>query len=346
MGRQPLGAREAARNSSNGGQQRCTRIKPPPKHKQAVKLVSIQSLAHSYTAKQYNIPNEITNKQVQDNLQTLIDKVLSPVQNKFGQIYIVSGYRGEALNHHVNGVSNSQHTKGQAVDFYIPHYSLYEIAKWMESNLVYDQLIIEEPAVGDQSWIHVSYNPNITKNRNEEMIMTNGHYIKGLENLYRYAGSTNYYEPYLPDNLDTKTIRAMLYAVSKLESAHGTKPFGVETWYMGSMDKALGFYHIMGNNVGEWTQRYLGKRLTKDQFLNSPEYQHTLMATKFKQELNREHKRGYSTDIAVQRIFSIHFSGTPNYKAMTRDANSTSTKTYTSIVYNNYLSYLNHNGEG
>lgn len=335
MGRQPLDGGETTSYSSY--------LKPPPKHKQAVKLETIHSLAHSYAAKQYNIPNEITTKQVQDNLQALVDNVLSPVQKKFGQIYIVSGYRSEALNHHVNGAPNSQHTKGQAVDFYIPRYSLYEIAKWMESNLIYDQLIIEEPAVGDQSWIHVSYNPDKAKNRNEEMIMTNGHYIKGLENLYKYAGSVNYHEPYLPDDLDTTTIRAMLYAVSKLESTHGTKPFGVRTWYMGSVDRALGFYHIMGNNVGEWTQRYLGRRLTKQEFLNSPEYQHTLMAKKFQQELNREHKKGFSTDVAVKRIFSIHFSGSPNYKAMSRDANGTSTRAYASIVYNNYVSYLRKN---
>ncbi len=344
MGRQPLGAREATSYGSYERQQRRSRPKPPPKHRQAVKLQGVHSLAHSYTAKQYNIPNEITNKQVKNNLQTLVNNVLLPTQKHFGQIYIVSGYRGEALNHHVNGVSNSQHTRGQAVDFYIPNYSLYEIAKWMESNLIYDQLIIEEPAVGDQSWIHVSYNPDKSKNRNEEMIMSNGSYIKGLENLYKYAGSVNYHEPYLADELDTKTIRAMLYAVSKLESLHGTKPFGVRTWYMGSVDRALGMYHIMGNNVASWTEKYLGKRLTKQQFLNSPEYQHTLMARKFKQELARETKRGYSTDVAVKRIFSIHFSGSPNYHATSRDATGTSTRTYASIAYNNYQSYLRSHG--
>lgn len=343
MGRDPLDREEIYKYRSDDNGRKWRKFEIPSKHKQAIKFKDIYSLTHSYTAKKHNIPNHITDENVKHNLSLLVDKVLRPVQNKFGQVYIVSGYRGSELNNHVNGVTNSQHTKGQAVDFYIPNYSLYEVAKWIELNLVYDQLIIEEPAVGNQSWIHISYNPDHTKNRNQEMVMSNGKYFYGIDNLYKYAGSLHYHEPYLPDEVDNKTIRAMLYAVSKLESAHGTKPYGVKTWYMGSLDRAVGFYHIMGKNVEEWSLRYLGKKVSINYFINSPEYQHKLMAYKFNQELEREQNKGYSTDEAVKRIFSIHFSGSPNYKSKIVDANGTTVNSYSSIVYKNYKAYLTKN---
>jgi hypothetical protein len=56
---------------------------------------------------------------------------------------------------------SSQHIKGQAVDFIIPMIPIREVAEWIESNLNYDQLIIEH-----DRWIHVSY-VNTRKNRKE-----------------------------------------------------------------------------------------------------------------------------------------------------------------------------------
>jgi len=38
-------------------------------------------------------------------------------------------------------------------------------------------------------------------------------------------------------------------------------------------DRAYGKYQIMGNNIPSWTQQYLGKSLTPQQFLNRPKAQ-------------------------------------------------------------------------
>jgi zinc D-Ala-D-Ala carboxypeptidase len=50
----------------------------------------------------------------------------------------------------------SQHAKGQAADFEVPGVANIELARWIEANLDYDQLILEfydpnDPAAG---WIH------------------------------------------------------------------------------------------------------------------------------------------------------------------------------------------------
>lgn len=315
---------------------------PPSKYFQSIRLEGVSDLTHSYTAKTHNLQNLIDSKEAENNLNSLYNSVLLPLKKKFGNVQIVSGYRSKKLNEIINGAQESQHQKGEAVDFYIPGYSLYDVTKWIRNNLDYDQLIIEEPSVGKQSWLHVSYTTK-RKNRKMALIMSGGKYFADAENIYKYAGSVVYKEPFLPDDVDTTTLRALLYAISKTESKHGTLPFGKETWYLGTVDRALGFYHVMGNNVATWSKLYLGRKLTKEQFLNSPEYQHVIVARKFKKELDSQLKRGYSTNIAIKRVISKHFSGKWDYTAKTRDVNGTSTKTYTDIVYGNYVSYVKNN---
>jgi len=63
------------------------------------------------------------------------------------------------LNEAVGGSSKSQHCKGEAVDIEVPGVANYDIAKWIEDNLEYDQLILEfyTPGIPDSGWVHVSY---------------------------------------------------------------------------------------------------------------------------------------------------------------------------------------------
>ena len=76
-----------------------------------------------------------------------------------------SGYRGEELNKAVGGSSRSQHCKGEAVDLECPGTSNYDVAKWIEDNLDYDQLILEfyTPGIPDSGWVHVSYTKGINR---------------------------------------------------------------------------------------------------------------------------------------------------------------------------------------
>ena len=85
----------------------------------------------------------------------LCDEVLEPVRRHFGRpVVISSGYRSPALNRAIGGSAISQHAKGEAADFIVPGVSNLEVARWMERNLNYDQLIYE---FGESGWLHVSY---------------------------------------------------------------------------------------------------------------------------------------------------------------------------------------------
>ena len=68
-------------------------------------------------------------------------------------IFVSSWYRSKLLNCVIGGTANSQHTKGQAVDFACPGFGTpYEVAKAIRSSLIpFDQLIYE------YSWVHVSF---------------------------------------------------------------------------------------------------------------------------------------------------------------------------------------------
>jgi hypothetical protein len=46
-------------------------------------------------------------------------------------------------------------------------------------------------------------------------------------------------------------------------------------------NRAYGKYQVMDFNIPTWTEKHLGKRLTPDQFLNSPEAQETVFKGEF-----------------------------------------------------------------
>lgn len=73
-------------------------------------------------------------------------------------ITVTSGYRGQALNKAVGGVSSSDHTQGHAADIVAPGYGTpYQIAKALAplvSVLGIGQLILE--GVKGKQWVHVS----------------------------------------------------------------------------------------------------------------------------------------------------------------------------------------------
>ena len=123
------------------------------------KYFSIAELTKSSTAIKKKINNTPT-KEVENNLNQLIDNILDPLREAWGQPIIVgSGYRCEALNKAVGGATNSQHKLGQAADIHTKSDSvednkkLFELIKQLK--LPFDQLINEY----NYNWIHVSYSP-------------------------------------------------------------------------------------------------------------------------------------------------------------------------------------------
>lgn len=80
-------------------------------------------------------------------------------------IIVSSGYRSPAVNVAVGGSVNSQHMKGEAVDFTCPKFGSPEdiVRKIISSNIRYDQLILEF-----DSWVHISFSD---RNRKQALII-------------------------------------------------------------------------------------------------------------------------------------------------------------------------------
>ena len=103
-----------------------------------------------------NIPGEIHLERAKELFENIVQKV----RDNFGVTIINSGYRSGDLNYAIGGSNTSQHCKGEAVDIECPGTPNYDVAKWIEDNLDFDQLILEfyTPGIPDSGWVHVSYN--------------------------------------------------------------------------------------------------------------------------------------------------------------------------------------------
>jgi hypothetical protein len=58
------------------------------------------------------------------------------------------------------------------------------------------------------------------------------------------------------------------------------------------LGRALGKYQVMEANVGPWTKQYLGKELTADQFLKSPEAQDAVFSGRFGEYVQKHGPEG------------------------------------------------------
>ena len=110
------------------------------------KNFTLREFTKSQTALRQGIDNTPEGEHL-DAAKELFENVVQPVRDNFGVTVINSGYRGPKLNEAVGGSSRSQHCKGQAVDIECPGTSNYEVAKWIEDNLDFDQLILESVLV-------------------------------------------------------------------------------------------------------------------------------------------------------------------------------------------------------
>ena len=115
---------------------------------------SISELIHSDTAIRNNINNMPDIKSI-DNMLELIVYCLQPIRDKLKKpMIITSGFRNQQVNKLVGGVANSQHTTGQAVDFYVKGMTIKELKDFIiKLGIEYDQVINEY-----DKWCHISYN--------------------------------------------------------------------------------------------------------------------------------------------------------------------------------------------
>ena len=139
------------------------------------KNFSLQEYTKSQTATRQgldNTPDEVH----MASAEALFQNVVQKVRDNFGVTVINSGYRGPALNTAVGGSSNSQHCKGEAVDIECPGSGNYDVAKWIEDNLDFDQLILEfyTPGIPDSGWVHVSYKSEGNRKQSLTAMKENG----------------------------------------------------------------------------------------------------------------------------------------------------------------------------
>lgn len=97
-----------------------------------------------------------------ENIETLVNNVLDPAREKLGMpIMVNSGYRCPKHNAEVGGVQRSQHLTGEAADVSAGSTQANErLAKIIEENGRYDQLIRYLDARGNIRFIHVSWKRN------------------------------------------------------------------------------------------------------------------------------------------------------------------------------------------
>ena len=122
------------------------------------KNFTIAEYIKSQTATRKDIDNSLSEDHL-ESAKLLFAKVVQPVREQWGVTVINSGYRSPALNKAVGGSKTSQHCNGQAADFESTRVSNPDLAKWIEKNLIFDQLILEFYTPGDprSGWVHVSY---------------------------------------------------------------------------------------------------------------------------------------------------------------------------------------------
>jgi hypothetical protein len=101
----------------------------------------------------------VPNAEQKTNLVNLVDKLLDPLRERYGNpIYVNSGFRSLLVNTAVGGVSTSQHLKGEAADITAgspkANWKLFEMIA--NGGYIFDQLIDEQA----YTWIHVSLKRN------------------------------------------------------------------------------------------------------------------------------------------------------------------------------------------
>lgn len=129
-----------------------------------MKHFTLRELIKSDTAIRKGIKN-VPNRQEEQNLIALVDKILDPLREAYKKpIIVTSGFRCEELNRLVGGSKTSQHRTGQAVDIRTisdtpeENKKLYDLI--IQLNLPFDQLIDEH----NFDWVHVSFSE---KNRKQ-----------------------------------------------------------------------------------------------------------------------------------------------------------------------------------
>ena len=154
---------------------------------QLSKHFKLEEFTKSQTAIRKGINNEPGSGDIK-NLENLCYEILEPLRAKFDKpITITSGYRSEELCLAIGSKRTSQHAKGQACDLEIFGVPNIKVAYWIQSNVDFDQLILEYWKPKNKNdinsgWVHVSYNEK-GANRKQVLTFDGGSYENGLPDM-------------------------------------------------------------------------------------------------------------------------------------------------------------------
>ena len=107
-----------------------------------------------------NTPNSVELDRLKQTAQSMDNvRILLNVP-----VIVKSGFRSLLVNRGVGSSDNSQHRRGEAVDFVAHKLTPRQIVEMIiESNIQYDQLILEY-----DSWVHISFS---ARNRRQVLII-------------------------------------------------------------------------------------------------------------------------------------------------------------------------------
>ena len=118
---------------------------------------TLREMTRSQTAERHGLSNKPSERHIQA-LRDLCMNILEPIRTHYGVPFTPSsGYRTKTLCKLIGSNENSQHTKGEAVDFEVPSIDNLDVVKWIDANLDFDQMILECYSGGNTGWIHCSY---------------------------------------------------------------------------------------------------------------------------------------------------------------------------------------------
>lgn len=108
-------------------------------------------------------------------------------------------------------------------------------------------------------------------------------------------------------HMSKSRVEAIMEGIAYVESYGAKNPYTLKSLPSKNGDRAYGKWQIMGNNIPSWTKEALGKSLTIQQFVESPELQKSTVKFQITRHINASYS---DSDIA-----SIWFSGRPMKKA-------------------------------
>lgn len=111
------------------------------------------------------------------NIQEAVTRLYQPIRDRWGVMYVLSGYRGEAVNAALDKASpTSAHTVGYAADVRFAYAKPMEVARWLATSregqrLAFDQVIVYA------SHLHLGYrHPSGEQRREFRRAASNGRF--------------------------------------------------------------------------------------------------------------------------------------------------------------------------